>query len=81
MDGAKVSILKETDQVCLRGLLQGSNGGRLETEVSLEILGNFSHKTLEGQLADEKLCALLVPANLTQGYSSWPEPVWLLHTT
>jgi hypothetical protein len=35
--------------------LEGSDGCRLKPEISFEVLSNFSHKTLEGQLADEQL--------------------------
>jgi histone H3 len=66
MDGAQVGVLKETNQVSLRGLLEGHDSGRLETEVSLEVLGNFTDKALEGQLADEKLSGLLVTTDLTE---------------
>jgi hypothetical protein len=81
VDGAKVSVLKETNQVCLRSFLQGCNGSRLETKVSLEVLGNLPHETLEGELADEELSALLVPPDLTQGDGTRPESVGLLYTS
>ena len=55
MNGAQVGVLKETNQVGLRGFLKGHDSRGLETEVSLEVLGNLTDKTLEGQLADEKL--------------------------
>merc|ERR1711953_457451 len=53
VDGAQVGVLKQTDQVGLTGLLQSSNGGGLESEISFEVLSDFSHETLEGQLPDE----------------------------
>ena len=55
MDGTQVGVLKETNQVSLRGLLESHDSRGLETEVSLEVLGNLTDKALEGQLADEKL--------------------------
>jgi histone H3 len=66
VDGAQVGVLKETNQVSLRGLLESHDSGRLETEVSLEVLSNFTDKTLEGQLADEELGGLLVTTDLTE---------------
>jgi histone H3 len=66
VDGAQVGVLKETNQVSLRGLLESHDSGRLEAEVSLEVLSNFTDKTLEGQLADEELGGLLVTTDLTE---------------
>ena len=78
VDSTQVGVLKEADEVSLTGLLEGHNSRALESEVSLEILGNLSDKTLEGELADEKLSGLLVPSDLMEGNSSRPVPVWLL---
>jgi len=66
MDGAQVCVLKESNQVSLRGLLESHDSGGLESEVSLEVLGNLTDKTLEGQLADEKLSGLLVTTDLAE---------------
>lgn len=66
VDGAQVGVLKEGDEVGLDGLLKSTDGGRLEAEVRLEVLSNFTNKTLEGQLADQELSALLVTTDFTQ---------------
>src|SRR6185437_5658946 len=42
------------------------DGSALEAEVVLEVLGDLTNKTLEGQLADQELSALLVFADLTK---------------
>ena len=42
MDGAKVGILKEGDEVGLNGFLKGTDGRALEAEVRLEILSDFT---------------------------------------
>ena len=42
VDGAQVGVLEEGDEVRLDGLLEGANGGRLEAEVGLEVLGNLT---------------------------------------
>lgn len=51
MDGAKVGVFEERDEVSLNGLLESADGGRLEAQVRLEVLGDFTDKTLEGELA------------------------------
>ena len=55
MDGAEIGILEKANKVSLRGLLEGHDSRALETEISLEVLGNLTDKTLEGELADEEL--------------------------
>ena len=57
MDGTQVGVLKERDEVSLNGLLESTDGGRLEAKVRLEVLGNLSDETLEWELADEKFSA------------------------
>lgn len=49
--------------------------------MNLEILSNFTDKTLEGELPDEQLSRLLVTSNFTKSDGSRTEPVRLLHTT
>ena len=81
VDGAQVGVLEETDQV---GLAEAScramTAGALESQIGLEVLGDFTHKTLEGQLPDQKLGALLVTTDLTESDGSWPVTVWFLHS-
>ena len=43
VDGAQVGVLKEGDEVRLNRLLQSADGGRLESEVGLEVLGNLTN--------------------------------------
>ena len=81
MDGAQVGVLEESDQVSLAGLLEGHDGGGLESQISLEVLGDLSHQTLEGQLADEELGGLLVPPDLTEGDCAGPVPMGFLDTS
>ena len=50
-------------------------------ETDLEVLRNFTDKTLEGELADKELRRLLVPTDLTKSDGTRPETVRLLHTT
>ena len=81
VDGAQGGVLKETNEVSLRGLLEGHDGRGLESEVSLEVLGDLPDKALEGQLADEELSGLLVSPDLTESHSSGPVSVGLLHSS
>ena len=89
VNGAQVGIFKQPHQVSLASLLQRSNGGRLEPQVSLEVLGNLSHlgtrrtynstdrdltnQSLEGQLPDKQLGGLLVSADLAESNSAGPD--------
>ena len=55
MDRAKVGVLEERDEVSLGSLLESENGRGLEAEVGLEVLGDLTDETLEGELADQEL--------------------------
>jgi len=81
VDGAQVGVLKQPDEVGLTGLLQSSNGGGLESEISFEVLSDFSHETLEGQFSDQKLSGLLVSSDLTKSNSSGSVSVGLLDSS
>ena len=78
VDGTQVGVLEETNEVSLRGLLEGHDGRGLEPKISLEVLGDLPNKTLEGQLADEELSGLLVPPDLTESHGTGAVPVGLL---
>ena len=55
VDSAQVGILEKTNQVSLASLLKSHDGRALKPEIGLEILSDFSYRSLEGQLSDEKL--------------------------
>ena len=78
VDGAEVGVLEETDEVRLGRLLEGEDGGGLEAEVRLEVLGDLADEALEGELADEELGGLLVLADLTESDGTGPVAVGLL---
>ena len=78
MDGAQVGIFEEGDEVGLDGLLEGTDGGGLEAEIGLEVLGDFTDQTLEGELADQELGGLLVATDLTESDSSWDRYVRIM---
>ena len=81
MDCAQVGVLKQTNKVSLAGLLQSHDGRALEAQIGLEVLGDLTDQTLEGQLADQKLSALLVPTDLTESHGSGPVAMGLLHSS
>lgn len=80
VDGAQVGVLEKTDEVSLASLLQGHDGGRLEAEIGLEVLGDLADEALEGQLADQELGRLLVTTDLTEGHCAGPVTMGLLHS-
>ena len=53
--------------------LKGADGSTLESQISLEVLSDFSDQSLERELPDEQLGTLLVPPDLTKGDCSGPE--------
>ena len=78
-------LLKMTDVIEFNGLSLGSrsylesqDSGSLEPDAKSVVLGDLPHQTLEGQLPDQELGALLVSPNLSQGDSSRLESVRLL---
>ena len=79
VDGAQVGVLEETNEVGLGRLLEGHDGGALEAQVGLEVLGDLADEALEGELADEQLGGLLVLADLTESHGTGPVAVGLLH--
>merc|ERR1719285_302873 len=80
MDGAEVSVLKESHKVSLASLLKSHHSRTLESQVSLEVLSNLTNQPLEGQLSDQQLCGFLVPPDLPESNCARPVAVGLLHT-
>ena len=81
MDGAQVGVFKQTNKVSLASFLKGHNSGALETQIGLEILSDFSHKTLEGQFADQQLGRFLVTTDLTKSDCTRPVTMRFLDST
>ena len=81
MDSTQVGVLEKTNEVSLGGLLKGKNGRSLEAKITLEILGDLTDKTLEGELADEQVGGLLVTTDLTESDGSGAVTVGLLDTS
>jgi len=81
VDGSKVGVFEEGNEVGLGGLLEGTDGRRLEAQVRLEVLGDLTDQALEGKLADQELSRLLVATDLTKGDGTGPVAMGLLNTT
>merc|ERR1719246_257552 len=75
VDGAQVGVLEEADHVGLRGLLEGKDGGALETELVAVLAGDLTDETLEGEFADEELGRLLEATDLTESDGARSEAV------
>ena len=78
--GAQIGVFEQADQIGFASLLESHHGGTLETQFGLEILGDFSHQPLERQLSDEKLGALLITTDFSQGHGAWSVSVRFLDT-
>ena len=81
VDGAEVGVLEESDHVGLSSLLEGEDGGGLESEVVLELGGDLTDESLEGEFADQELSGFLELSDLTEGDGSGSESVGSLDTT
>lgn len=80
VNGAEVGVFEKTNQIGLASLLQGHDGRPLESEVRFEVLSDLTNKSLEGQLADEELSALLVATDLTESDRPRTITMRLFHT-
>lgn len=81
MDGAQVGVFEEGDEVGLSSLLEGKHSRRLESELLLELVGDLSDESLEGELPDEEIGGLLVLPDLSKGDCSWLESVGFLDSS
>jgi hypothetical protein len=81
LDGSQVGVFEQGDEVSLGSLLQSHNSGRLESQVGLEVLSDFSNQSLERKLSDQELGGLLVLSDFSESDGTGPVPVGLLDTT
>jgi len=81
VDGAQVGVFEKSNEVSFGGFLEGKDCTALEPEFLLEIVGDFTDKSLERQLADEEFGALLVFSDFTESDCSWSEFVGFLDST
>jgi hypothetical protein len=66
MNGTQVGVLKQSNEVSFRSLLEGKYSRALEMTVWLEILSNLSYQTLEWHLAKQRVSGLLVSLDLSK---------------
>ena len=59
MDGAQIGVLEQADQIGFGSLLQGEHCRRLEAEVRLEVLRDFTNEALKFTEVGEKLLNFL----------------------
>ena len=81
VNGAQVGVLEQSNEVSLSSLLKGQDGRSLEAKISLKVLCDFTNKSLEGELANEKLSALLVSSDFTKSDCTRAVSVGLLDTS
>ena len=81
VDCAEVGVFEKTNHVSLSGFLESEDGRRLESEVILEVVGDFSDESLERKLSNEELGGFLVLSDHSEGDGSWSESVGLLDST
>ena len=69
--------MNDNDEIESKSLiyLKSANGSALETQVGLEILSDFSHQTLKGQLPDQQFSGFLVATNFTEGDGTRPKRI------
>ena len=81
VDGTQVGVFKQTHKVSLASFLKSHHSRALETQIGLEVLRDFSHKTLEGQLADQQFGGFLITTDLTKSDCTRPVTMRFLDST
>ena len=77
-DWKRRSVWDDESEVSINMSWTASGTGRAP---HLEVLGDFTDETLEGELADEQLGGLLVAPDFTERDGSGPETMRLLDTS
>ena len=81
VDGAEVGVFEKTNHVGLSGFLESEDSRGLESEVVLEVVGDFSHESLEWELSNEELGRFLESSDFSESDGSWSESVWSLDSS
>ena len=81
VDGSQVGVFKQANEVSFGGFLKSTDSRGLEAQVGLEVLGDFTDETLEGQLADEQLGGFLVASDFTERNGAGSVSVGLLDSS
>ena len=79
MEGAKVSVFHETNDVGLGSLLKSKDGIGSKPKVTLVILCDLLDQPLERKLPDQKIHPLLVPSDLLESDRARSVPPRLIH--
>jgi hypothetical protein len=66
VNGTRVGVLKQSNEVSFQSILEGKYSHALETTVRLECLSNLSYQTLAWRLANQKVSRLLVSPDLSK---------------
>ena len=78
VNGAEVGVLEKSYEVSLSCFLKSQNGSRLESEISLVFLSNFTDESLEWEFTDQKFSRFLILADFSESHSSGAETVGFL---
>ena len=81
VNSTQVGVFKQTHQVGLACFLKSAYGSTLEAKIRLEVLCDFTDKTLEWQLPDQQLGRLLVSSDFSKGHSTWSVTMGFLHSS
>ena len=81
MDCAKVGVFEESDKVGFSCFLKGQDSRALESEFSFVFMSDFPDKSLEWEFSDQKVSALLVFSDFSEGNCSGSETMWFLHAS
>ena len=63
MDSTQIGIFKKANQIGLTCLLQSTNSCTLEAQICFEVLSNFLHQKLKGELVSQKFSGLLIESD------------------
>ena len=81
VNGAQVGVLEEGNEVSLSSFLESKHSRALESELLLELMGDFSDESLEGELSDEEISGFLVFSDFPEGDCSGFEAVGFLDSS
>lgn len=81
MNGAKIGILEEPDQIGLGRILQREKCITIKAQIALEHLCDFTDKTNKWDFAQQQIRILLVSTNLHERPGPRTVSMGLLHTT
>ena len=81
VDGGEVGVFEKSNNVGLSSFLESKDSWWLESQVGLEIVCDFSNKSLEWKLSNEEFSRFLEFSNFSEGDGSWSESVSSFNST